>query len=146
MQTKGYQAYKNMSSTGLTLGQNVAFLLERAANHVAVMAECMENGQIEQRAIECNHTSMILDGLKNTVVRINPEQSVTADHLERYYSTFYKLILRASIKCDVKAAVAIKENLRDMATFWYQLDANLQSNPTVDQGDAHLNRAVRLGV
>lgn len=122
---KAYKTYQETALTGLSLAQSVAWLLEKSAEHTANMAEAIQKKDIEKRTEESNKACMILNGLKEAIVRVNAEQAITADALERYYDTFQTLILRASIRDDLKSAQAITYNLRRMARFWRDLDSAL---------------------
>jgi flagellin-specific chaperone FliS len=130
MYNNPYLAYKKTASSALTMAQSIAVALEKAADHATNMVSAIQNNDVEQRVEESNKASIILNCLKDCIVRVNEEQAATANMFESYFTTFNSLILKASMREDLKSAQSIAHNLRDMAKFWSNLDQHLASVST----------------
>lgn len=122
--TNPYGAYAQNNISGASKGDQVASLLNRAAQHVTSMKQYIENQEYESSYESLEKSVDIMMGLIGWLDTDSAEAKPMVGILENYYAMIIDLTTKASIKNDTKLCDAAIKSLREMAIGWREIEAS----------------------
>ena len=132
--TNPFSSYAQNTINGAGKGDQVAMLLNRAAQHMQTMKTHIDASEYEASNKASEKATDIVVGLMGWLSKDIPEAQSVVATLENYYLMLLDLISKACIRNDISLCDSAIKSMNDMAAMWRQIERQFtQPNGTFDE-------------
>lgn len=129
-----FQSYTMTNASTMGVAQFTSLLLSKAANHMRLVIEAIENEDPEARYNASEKARVIIVALQDGLDQ-NSEKPEVKESVGLYNGLYARLIdflTQVNVKNDKKLAEAVIKNLQDLARYFSELQAEIDNKEKSD--------------